>query len=237
MTEAEPAPEPGRPSRARHYACIHPETYKYFFAKPEVREIWQRLAAAYGEVRTEGGFGVMEIQSERFIFRATLGGNPVTVIRTRRCTPADVEALHRQIGFRETETTTMTTTNPTFQLDSMPVFLHDGGQATSLVGGPEFWATLGQRRDLDHGWLVTRATMTTDWDHWEMHPEGEELVTLISGHVTLVLDAAGQAEVRLELRAGQTTINPRGVWHRAILHEPSDMLFMTAGRGTQTRPV
>lgn len=92
---------PSGPTRERHYACIHPETYKYFFDKHEVREVWQRLAAAYGEVRRPPGFGVMEIQHERFILRSTSAGNPITVIRTRRCTDADVEALHRLLGYVE----------------------------------------------------------------------------------------------------------------------------------------
>ena len=91
--------EPTTPRRERHHACIHPETYKYFFDRRDVREIWRRLAAAYGEVQTLSGFGVIEIQGERFILRATAGGNPITVIRTRKCTPEDVAALHRLIGF------------------------------------------------------------------------------------------------------------------------------------------
>lgn len=123
----------------------------------------------------------------------------------------------------------------TIELDSTYVFLHDGGKATSIPG-EDFWATVGQRRDLDDGWLVTRGTSNADWPHWEMHPEGEEIVTMIAGHVTLVLDD-GTRTWEVELRTGQTTINPRGAWHRAIVHEPSDMLFMTAGRGTQHRPL
>lgn len=91
--------EPTTPRRERHHACIHPETYKYFFDRRDVREIWRRLAAAYGEVQTLSGFGVIEIQGERFILRATAGGNPITVIRTRKCTPEDVAALHRLLGF------------------------------------------------------------------------------------------------------------------------------------------
>lgn len=87
------------PRRARHYACIHPETYKYFFAREDVREVWRRLAETYGAPQINHGFGVTEIQGERLILRATLGGNPITVIRTRRCTPADVDAFHRLIGF------------------------------------------------------------------------------------------------------------------------------------------
>ena len=90
---------PRGPTRARHYACIHPETYKYFFAKHEVLDVWQRLAAAYGEIRRPAGVAIMEIQHACFIVRATSGGNPITVIRTRRCTPDDVEALHRVLGY------------------------------------------------------------------------------------------------------------------------------------------
>lgn len=97
MSEAERA----APYRERHYACIHPETYKYFFDRREVHEVWRRLAEAYGEVRTLSRFGVIEIQGDRFILRATAGGNPITVIRTRKCTPEDVAALHRLIGFVE----------------------------------------------------------------------------------------------------------------------------------------
>jgi hypothetical protein len=90
---------PPGPTRARHYACIHPETYKYFFAKHEVHAVWQRLAADYGEIRRPAGVAIMEIQHPSFILRATIGGNPITVIRTRRCTPSDVEALHRVLGY------------------------------------------------------------------------------------------------------------------------------------------
>ncbi|MFV8751137.1 hypothetical protein ACNOYE_11385 [Nannocystaceae bacterium ST9] len=121
-----------------------------------------------------------------------------------------------------------------FQLDSTYVFLHDGGQATRMPGGPAFWATIGERK-LAEGWLVTRYTMHEDWPHWEMHPEGEELVSLISGRVTMLLDD-GARQWQVEMGSGQTIVNQRGTWHRALVHEPSDMLFVTAGRNTQHRP-
>jgi uncharacterized cupin superfamily protein len=68
-----------------------------------------------------------------------------------------------------------------------------------------------------------------------MHPEGEELVSLVSGHVTMLLDD-GARQWQVEMRSGQTIVNQRGTWHRALVHEPSDMLFVTAGRNTQHRP-
>ncbi len=123
-----------------------------------------------------------------------------------------------------------------FELDSTYVLLRDGGQATTTPGGREFWATISERRELDTAWLVTRFAMNEDWDQWEMHPEGEELVILLSGRVDLLLDD-GVREWKVELRPGQTTINPRGAWHRALVHEPSELMFVTAGKGTQHRPV
>lgn len=87
--------------RERSYACIHPETYKYFFPVDEVRRVWRTLEEHYGPVETTPGFGVVEIRSERFLFRATRGGNPITVIRRRDCTPSDVATLHERIGYHE----------------------------------------------------------------------------------------------------------------------------------------
>lgn len=87
--------------RERSYACIHPETYKYFFAAHEVRAAWGTLAAHYGPIVTTPGFGVIEIRGARFLFRAVAGGNPITVIRRRGCTASDVATLHERIGFHE----------------------------------------------------------------------------------------------------------------------------------------
>jgi hypothetical protein len=87
--------------RERSYACIHPETYKYFLPVDEVRRVWGVLEACYGPIETTPGFGVIQIQSERFVFRAVGGGNPITVIRRRGCTEADVATLHERIGYQE----------------------------------------------------------------------------------------------------------------------------------------
>lgn len=123
-----------------------------------------------------------------------------------------------------------------FDLRQTYVHLQADGHATPLEVDETFWQTLGTRTDLDDGYLVTRGRSSEDWPHWEMHPEGEELVVLLSGSVDLVLDD-GTREWTVPLRPGAGTwINPRGVWHRAIVHEPSEMLFVTAGRGTQHRP-
>lgn len=87
--------------RERHHACIHPETYKYFLARGEVRAVWERLRAAYGAPRERPSVHVIEIETPRLLLRATAAGNPITVIRKRRCTPADIAALHAVLGYEE----------------------------------------------------------------------------------------------------------------------------------------
>jgi mannose-6-phosphate isomerase-like protein (cupin superfamily) len=114
------------------------------------------------------------------------------------------------------------------------VHLRPGGAAEPIAVGPDFWATLGDR--FDDGWLITRFTSTEDWPHWEMHPEGDELLVMLSGRVDLQLDD-GERRWTVSLHPGQTWLNRRGTWHRAIVHDPADMLFITAGKGTRHRPV
>lgn len=125
----------------------------------------------------------------------------------------------------------------TLDLRSTYVQFHDGGGAETIEVTDRFWPDVmsGERR-LD-GRLITAARSTEDWPHWEMHPEGEELVVLLRGKVTLVVERDGR-ELRQTLEApGQAWLNRRGDWHRAIVHEPSEMLFITHGAGTQHRPV
>ena len=87
------------PTRAPVHACIHPQTFKYFFHRDTVTELWRRLAERYGTLKMNGAFRMMEIEGEHFFLRSVIGGNPITVIRTRHCTRADVDELHRLIGF------------------------------------------------------------------------------------------------------------------------------------------
>jgi len=89
--------------------------------------------------------------------------------------------------------------------------------------------------DGDEGRLVMISRQEQTWTSWERHPAGDEVVVMLSGHTTLVQDVDGR-ETRIELRAGQAAINPRGVWHTADVHEPGPALFITPGRGTEHRP-
>ena len=94
----------------------------------------------------------------------------------------------------------------------------------------------GQLGAFHHEYLVTTSLFNANWPGWEMHPSGDEIVCLLSGHVTLIQDRDGE-QVRTELtRTGQFAVNPRGTWHTADVHAESLLLFITAGEGTQGRP-
>ena len=124
----------------------------------------------------------------------------------------------------------------TFDFSDTYVHLDDGPAATTLKGGDDFWANLESRTELQAGRLVCAVRSTEDWSTWEMHPAGDEIIYLLSGAMDLHLqDAAGERVI--ELRPGAACVVPRGIWHRAIVHAPSDALYITRGAGTQHRPV
>ena len=124
---------------------------------------------------------------------------------------------------------------PAFDLATTYVQLDDGPRALAVEVDDEFWQTIDRRSELQGGRLVSRFHNAQDWDIWEMHPAGDEVVCLLSGAMDVVLDEPdGERVVALE--AGRTCIVPRGVWHRAIVREPGDTLHITRGEGTQHRP-
>ena len=123
-------------------------------------------------------------------------------------------------------------------LDLTETYLHlsDGAAVTTVEVAPDFWSTLRGRRDLQTGRPIVVTHQTEDWPTWEMHPAGDEVVSLLSGRVDLILQD-GSREWTVALRGRVSMIVPQGVWHRAIVHEPSDLLFITRGAGTQHRQV
>ncbi len=124
-------------------------------------------------------------------------------------------------------------------IESTYVHLDEAGAAIPIPVTDSFWPDLagGRTPQLEQGRLVTAFSFDKDWDSWEMHPEGEEVVLLLSGSVNFILDRDG-AESTVALREpGAFVIVPRGAWHRALAREPVSMLFITAGRGTQHRPL
>ena len=92
------------------------------------------------------------------------------------------------------------------------------------------WA-LAQDLDLS----VALHTFTESWTSWERHPLGDETVICTSGEITLIQELPDGPR-KIDLRAGDYAVNPRGVWHTADVSGRATALFITAGRGTEHRP-
>lgn len=125
------------------------------------------------------------------------------------------------------------------------LLLETDGTAVPLPGGEPFWTDLmsgspkhsGIQRLMKatHGRLLCALSMDKDWTTWERHPAGDEILFLVSGKMTLVLDEDG-GERRVDLEAGRLAIVPKGVWHTARVGGPCVLLALTDGVGTETRP-
>lgn len=116
-------------------------------------------------------------------------------------------------------------------------YLHlaDDGCAQD-VPGETFWQLPpAELARFDQGWLISEFAFTQDWPTWEMHPQGDEFVYLLSGAVDLLLDRGDRVET-VSLDGSGAVVVPRGVWHTAKLRLPSRMLHVTRGEGTQHRP-
>lgn len=123
-----------------------------------------------------------------------------------------------------------------FDLVHTYLHLRLGAGVAAMPGGPEFWSKLDSRPHLQQGRLVSSYRVDHDWEHWRRNLAGGDLVYLLEGSVDLVLDLpTGQQTV--ELRGRQGIVVPPGVWHRAVVHEPGELLTITPGAGSERRPV
>jgi mannose-6-phosphate isomerase-like protein (cupin superfamily) len=101
-----------------------------------------------------------------------------------------------------------------------------------------FWQRImsGQLGDFHHEFLIAGSTFDRDWATWEMHPNGDEIVCLLFGAVTFLLEEAlGTKEIELK-DSGAYVVIPKGTWHTARTPGQCRMLFITPGEGTQHRP-
>src|SRR5262245_55118522 len=133
----------------------------------------------------------------------------------------------------------------TIDLFSNYLLLEPDGAAVALPGGGDFWSQLMSGNPTDpgirqlmgseHGRLLSALPMNGDWKNWEMHPAGDEVLFMLEGKATFTLELSdGLKEVTLS--AGRLLVIPKGVWHTAKVSEPSRLLAITVGLGTQHRP-
>jgi mannose-6-phosphate isomerase-like protein (cupin superfamily) len=122
-----------------------------------------------------------------------------------------------------------------FDLASTYLAVADGPDVRRVEVGPDFWQTIEQRTDLDEARLVGVFRYEKDWDSWEVHPAGDEVVVLLAGAVDLVLEEPAGERI-VALRDREACIVPRGVWHTANVLTPAEALHITRGAGTRNRP-
>ena len=85
------------------------------------------------------------------------------------------------------------------------------------------------------GMTVGVVTMDSDAPHdGEVHPDGDEILFVISGKVRVIgdLSAAGP----LELKAGGACIVKKGEWHKVEIMEKSQLIYITPGPNGDYRP-
>lgn len=123
--------------------------------------------------------------------------------------------------------------------------LEPDNSAMTVPVDERFWPDLMSGRPTSDGARLVANTrgrlmgafeQKADWPHWERHPGGDEVLVLLEGRMTLILDE-DDGERRVDLPTGGACVVPRGVWHRGLVREPGLLLAVTPGQGTEHRPV
>ena len=86
------------------------------------------------------------------------------------------------------------------------------------------------------GLMVAIADMTRTPPHGgELHPDGDELIYIISGKVRVIGESA--PDEPCELGPGEACIVSKGEWHLVQILEPTRLVGITPGPGGSHRPV
>jgi mannose-6-phosphate isomerase-like protein (cupin superfamily) len=121
-----------------------------------------------------------------------------------------------------------------FRLESEFVHLENDGKLTGLPVGDNFWSEASSRGHLQSGRLMGVLKIDPGPSHWEMHPDGDEFLYLLSGSMDVAFESESKNEV-INLAGFSSCIVPRGTWHQTIAREPCNLLFITPGKGTRHR--
>ena len=114
------------------------------------------------------------------------------------------------------------------------IHLHTDAEVHLEPVTPEFWPQIDQRADLQTGRLITSHPTEHDWETWEMHPAGDEVIVMMTGSSRFVLDNGDQVTEHV-VSAPHYLIVPTGVWHTMDVLEPGQILVITWGEGTENR--
>jgi mannose-6-phosphate isomerase-like protein (cupin superfamily) len=121
-----------------------------------------------------------------------------------------------------------------------PLHLGLGGKALPQpeFTGMEWYEGYAERTAADgvDGRLVSLYRFDSDWESWEMHPSGDEVVLCLEGSMTLHQEQADGSTETVTLGPGDYAVNGPGVWHTADVEGEALALFITVGAGTTHRP-
>lgn len=126
--------------------------------------------------------------------------------------------------------------NETMDLRRTYLHLH-GGRAEPMTVDESFWPdVISGARPLP-GWLVAMFEFSPadEGGHSEVHPNGDELHVCLSGSMRAVLEHDDGDKV-VDFTVGETCLIPRGSWHRLVAKEPSRVVSLTFGEGSEHRP-
>ena len=90
-------------------------------------------------------------------------------------------------------------------INSTYLRLKPNGMADKLPAGPEFWPNLiaGKLGDFHNEYLVVISSFDQNWPTWERHPNGDEMIFLMSGAVDFILETEqGEQVVEADAVAG-----------------------------------
>lgn len=132
----------------------------------------------------------------------------------------------------------MTTAQSALQLATTHLRLKPDARIERLPVGDDFWPRLisGKLGTFHNEYLVTTSSYESNWPQWEQHPVGDEIVILLHGSVDFIVETAEGLQTVEVRKPGDYAFVPMGCWHTADVLEPSTMLFITAGEGTQGKP-
>ena len=122
-------------------------------------------------------------------------------------------------------------------LASQPIHLAGiAADVMSAFDGSPAWFEQYAGDNPEPGFLVTSFSFSEPWDHWEMHPQGHEVVLCVAGTMTLHQELSSGEHRTVVLEQGQYAINEPGTWHIADVDDVATGVFITAGEGTTHRP-
>ena len=116
--------------------------------------------------------------------------------------------------------------------------LKNNGQA-KLWEASSFWdAVMGSNSEqidnASEGYLLSSYVFDKNWETWERHPAGDEVVIVVQGQLEIIFDYGERQETTI-ISEGETFLIPKNTWHTGKVEKPCHAIFLTYGRGTEHR--